>query len=161
MKEEDLPPSKDDHFFGFSRWTKNCLPYDVENYQYLWAWMDGDCIFQNNQTGELHLIEFKCEKAHVKAYQRRILKRLKEKGVQIHTLRFYYDSKYWGNHDILGDPRYADKLILDDKEVSYETLVRKLLKWHGMPPDLNLKDFLHPKANPEKEKFAEKVEEFC
>ena len=148
MKVPGIPPNYNDHFFGFSRWTKNCLPYKIDTEVCIWTWMDGDCIFQNDKTKDIHLIEFKCQDAHIKAYQARILRKLDELGIKIHVVRLQYDPMWFGNHEILGDPRFATKIKIDGKVTPYEQYLKHLLEWHGIDPDIDLKTVLHINAIP-------------
>ena len=121
-------PEGHDHFYGFSRWSKEVMPY---NYPNCFFWTDIDCLFPNPKTEDIHLIEIKINDAPVKPYQARLIDKLKELGVKTHFLRMYFNPKYFGDHENLGDPRLADKMILDDNEITYQELVTILNEWHG------------------------------
>jgi hypothetical protein len=110
--------------------------------------MDGDCIFQNDQTKDIHLIEIKCQDAKTKAYQYRILEKFEQLGVNIHLLRLQYDPWYNGDHERLSDPRYAKEIKLDNQKIEYPQLIPKLLEWHGIDPKIDLTKFLHRDAVP-------------
>ena len=122
-------PEGHDHFYGFSRWSKECMPYD---YPDIFYWTDIDCIFPNPKTGEIHLIEIKLNNSPVKPYQRTLLETLEKKGVIIHFLRMVFNQKYYGDHDNLGDPRLADKIILDGQLINPIELEQRLCSWHGI-----------------------------
>jgi len=146
---QGIPPSYHDHFFGFSRWTKNCLPYKLDGFNSLvWTWTDGDCMFQNNLTKDLHLIEIKCQEAKAKAYQVRILKKLEELGVHIHILRLHYDPMWYGDHENLGDPRLTTKIEFNGQTLAYDDLLKQMLELHGMNANLKLSEYLHQNAVP-------------
>ena len=123
-------PEGHDHFYGFSRWSKECMPYDAPPNNFYW--MDIDCIFPNQQTGDVHVIEIKLNNATVKPYQGFLLKWLESKGAHIHILRMQFNEKYYGDHDNLGDPRLAEKITLNDIEITVEKLKEILCEWHGI-----------------------------
>jgi len=128
-----------DHFYGFSRFSKECMPWDYPN---MFFWMDIDCVFPNIQTGDIHIIEMKCNDAEVKPYQHWILDTLAKKGCKTHILRLSFDQKYYGDHANLGDPRLANKITLDDKEITVDVLIRNLTEWHGIKIQTNLNNSL-------------------
>jgi len=122
-------PEGHDHFYGFSRFSKQCLPYNFPN---IFSWTDIDCIFENYQTGELHLIEIKLNDAPCKKYQYRILKKLEQLGVKIHFLRMYFSPKYFGDHDNLGDPQLAEKIEWNGESITLDELKQKLCELKGV-----------------------------
>lgn len=124
-------PEGHDHFYGFSRWSKECMPY---SYPSIFYWTDIDCIFPNPKTNKIHLIEIKLNDAPVKPYQSKLFQQLKDKGVIVHNLRMTFNQKYFGDHDNLGDPRLAENIILDGQVVTLIELKRILCNWHGLDP---------------------------
>ena len=116
------------------------MPWKYPNIFY---WMDFDCVFPNPTTGDVHIIEIKTNNAPVKPYQNWLLEDAKKRGYTTHTLRMEFNPKYFGDHENLGDPRLADKIILDDEEVTYGKLIETLNDWHGTEPKkINIVDFV-------------------
>lgn len=117
-----------DHFYGFSRWSKEVMPNSYPN---IFSWTDMDMLFENYTTGKIYLIEVKFNDAKIPPYQFRLLKRMEKLGVQLHILRMSYEQKYFGDQENLGDPRLAIKIHLDGQEVTYEKFIEQFNEWHG------------------------------
>ena len=105
------------------------MPY---NYPNIFTWTDIDCIFENYQTGNLYLIEIKLNDAPLKKYQYRILKKLEQLGVKVYLLRMIFNKKYFGDHDNLGDPRLAEKILWNGKEITLRQLMLTLAELHSV-----------------------------